>query len=237
MVAQSGSCAGTLEDYNYIVSAPGSPATWDPITEEAYGVVTLGGSIGALTVSGTQRSLDCILPGVCTVDDPINGPPPGTCEDGTITFQEMGVVVARGAVTPSGAAVIDSGPGNGGITLFAQNALGLADVGNRTYVGILSKPNTGDSDPVQVLFTNDTDGIGVLFTDVESNTLDGAEAVSLTLTSITDGRVEGVINNQSTVQTPFAAATLQSGGRTLLYLVGHTDEAGDPPIVGLLVSQ
>lgn len=235
-----GECSAVPDSYNYIVTAPGNPS-FDPITEEAYGTITINTSG---IISGMKQSLDCIN-GTCTVSGPINGLPEMNCSgNGQIEVKETAMTIAQGQFTNAGVMMMDFGLGEGGIFALKKDpSVSLNDLGNTIYNGIVYQPESMNDKtlPVRLNFITNTDGDivgnGYLYTDVENDIVDIDENIEILLDTITSGLITGRIVHGDTTETAFAGALIVNGDQQIFVLSSTTNESGNPPFLLVLTKK
>lgn len=238
------SCDGLLGDYLWVQTAVGGGIPgWDPLTHEAYGTASFTGTLDAVNLSVSSKSLDCIDGGACTHNETDEIPMMvGACEAGGLTIMEGDATMSVLQATVGGAVVVDSGAGNGGIFGFKQSDVTLADFNDRSYHGVIF--NDGESTPLRMDFNGTNFGIGVPFTDVETGEFAQGEAGQLELLSVENGLIEAELTvNAGT--SPVAAIGWSDGPRAMFVFIARnadpdTDpapESWEPQIIGVMVSQ
>ena len=243
MVAQ-GDCNDIEGSYNYIITAPGNGADFDPITEEAFGFATFTPSGSNYEVSGYKWSLDCINGGACSDTGTLEGIPMASCtEGGGLVITEGGATTAQGQFTAAGAMMMDFGYGNGGVfALKATEAATKDALLDNTYNGIVYMPENNDEKtrPVKVsFFKNEFDnmvGTGHLYSDLENNLVDTEEGAVIIVENVVNGRVYGTMGFHNGV-TQMAAALHVSGDDQILILSSTSADEGNPPFILVLAKQ
>ncbi|MEM8765619.1 MAG: hypothetical protein AAGD88_17525 [Bacteroidota bacterium] len=229
VAAEMEDCISSLATYNYIVAAPPS-TTYNPNIEEAYGSINLSGTFPSFSVDGQKKSLDCIG-GICTLDTPLT-PVTGNC----IGMGELDVTGARGQVTSNGVFMLDSGPGNGGIFgLRTDTSITSADITGTTLQGFAFVPSNNISEAVQLDFAGGApSALAQIFSNLETNTIDTGNLVTVTLSSFTDGLVTGTMTHNSGATTNLAGALAKNGTDRILVMIGTTDEILEPAFLIVL---
>ena len=242
MVA-AGDCDAVPGDYNYIITAPGNGASFDPVTEEAYGNVTITPSGNDFEIYGEKFSLDCVSNN-CSVADQISGLPIATCvSGGGITISENGVTSAQGQFTNTGAMMMDFGYGNGGVLALKADHTSTKDVFvNNRYVGLSYSPENTEEQtmPVVVDFIKDdlgnVVGDGHVFADIETGSIDPEKAALIRINELSGGRVLGKTDFNG-VQNDMAASFLANGNDQILIISSTSESNGNPPFILVLAKQ
>jgi len=240
-----GDCASIPGMYNYIISAPGNGAEYNPITDEAFGHVQFTENGGGFDITGYKFSLNCVDGGECTETGPINGIPSATCvNDGEVVITESGNTVAQGQFTNAGAMMMDFGYGNGGVfALKASENATKASLLDNTYFGIAYMPkNENDRTmPVKLEFhENDLGnmvGVGNPFTDIENNIVSSEEGAIVLVEDVINGRVFGTMNFDEDVDNSKMAAALLVNGNDQILILTSYDENDSNPFILILAKQ
>lgn len=233
IASEINSCSDILGNYNYIVAAP--PSSYDPLTEEAFGIFTFSGSTGSPGISGTKYSLDC-LGGPCTLDEPIV-PDPVTCDGtGALTLTSAGITAARGQITPAGVFMLDRGLGNGGIFGLKEDpAVSLTDLHGTNLRGFAFFPALGIDQAVEVAFDAvNTTASARPFSNLETNSIDPANLVDITFTTNTNGRLEGFMTHNSATTTLLAGVVAKDASELILIMIGISDDISAPAFLVIL---
>lgn len=170
------------------------------------GTATVGGSSGAVSVSGSATNLGG---GAVAINPPI-----GVCSGGRITMSSGGSVVT-GFASSAGAVVLDLGTGQGGVVGFKQDS-GLNGAGafsGKTFIGLLNG-HGGSSDNTQLIRLSCTANVctGLVITDARTGATTAAGSVTITISSIVNGL--GAATNSATQNMGFAAVSY--GGKIAL---------------------
>jgi hypothetical protein len=239
-----GDCAAIPGKYNYVISAPGDGANYNPITSEAFGYIDVAQSGSGFSISGYKFSLDCI-DGACSETGAINGIPTATCVNkGEVVITSAGKTAAKGQFTNAGAMMMDFGYGNGGV--FALKAGELATKGsllNNTYSGIAYMPqnNNDKTMPVKLSFANNgldnMIGTGNPYSDIENNLVNTGEGAVVLVDNIVNGRVYGTMNFDNDVDHSKMAGALLVNGTDQILILSSYDEAALNPFILILAKQ
>jgi hypothetical protein len=243
MVPQ-GDCASIPGTYNYIISAPGDGADYNPITSEAFGYVEIAEDGANFKVSGYKFSLDCVN-GDCSQSGPINGIPTASCTGGgEIVITESGSTVAQGQFTNGGAMMMDFGYGNGGVfALKTSESATKASLLDNTYIGLAYLPqNNGDvTMPVKLEFhENDLGnmvGVGNPFTDIENNIVSSEEGAIVLVENVVNGRVYGTMNFDEDADVSQMASALLVNGNDQILILSSYSEGDLNPFILILAKQ
>lgn len=242
MVAE-GDCAAVAGDYNYIITAPGNGETYDPVTEEAFGFVTLAQSGDAFEITGEKFSLDCIS-NVCSESGIITGLPKATCTSGGgVEIIEAGETRAQGQFANAGAMMLDFGYGNGGVlALKADNSATKEMLKDNSYVGLVYSPEENDNKTIPVVVNFAENNIGNMigeatpYSDVETGALDTNNGALILVDNVSKGRVLGRMDFGGQ-QTDMAAALLVNGNDQILIISSTSVSNGTPPFIVVLAKQ
>ena len=236
-VYQSG-CGSIFGNYNFAQIAP--PTSYDPQTERAYGTIQISGTPAAITFSGIENSLDCLSPmGACTINSqPFAIAGSGVCDtSGTIEIKDGPTLVATAQLTPSNTFMMDFGAGNGGIYGGRQSAaVSLSDIIGIPLRGFFDVPETDEQRATSIVFDAAGDGIGTLYLDLETNTLDTDNLVPVHINSVSNGLLEGFFVNMSGDTSYMAGSVVKNGSDVVLTLVSYQDNDTPPTNPALTVA-
>jgi hypothetical protein len=239
-----GDCAAIPGKYNYVISAPGDGANYNPITSEAFGYIDVAQSNSGFSISGYKFSLDCIG-GACSETGVISGIPTATCVNkGEVVITSDGKTAAKGQFTNAGAMMMDFGYGNGGVfALKAGEAATKGSLLNNTYSGIAYMPqnNNDKTMPVKLSFANNgldnMIGTGNPYSDIEKNLVNNGEGAVVLVDNVVNGRVYGTMNFDNDVDNSKMAGALLVNGTNQILILSSYDEAALNPFILILAKQ